>query len=55
MGYSELVRELGGSLEELAMLAGLDAALLNHFDQMISGEILTRLYGVSAKEDFEVH
>jgi AraC-like DNA-binding protein len=50
MGYSELVRELGGKPEELAALAGLDASLLTNFDQMISGEVLTRLYDVSAKE-----
>lgn len=50
MGYSELVRELGGKPEDLAALAGLDTALLTNFDQMISGEVLTRLYDLSAKE-----
>jgi AraC-like DNA-binding protein len=50
MGYSELVRELGGCPEALARKAGLDAALLSDFEQMISGEVLTRLYDLSAKE-----
>lgn len=49
MGYSDLVKELGGNPEELANQAGLDAAILNDFDQMISGEVLTRLYDLSAK------
>lgn len=50
MGYSQLVRELGGSPEELAQQVGLDATLLNDFEQMISGEVLARLYDISAKE-----
>jgi len=50
MGYSELVRELGGSPEELVVLAGLDTDLLNNFEQMISGEALARLFDLSARE-----
>jgi len=49
MGYSELVRELGGNPEELIMLAGFDATLLNDFQQMISSEALARLFDLSAR------
>ena len=50
MGYSELVRELGGSPEELLMQTGLDTNLLNDLEQMISGEALARLFDLSALE-----
>jgi len=48
MGYSQLVRELGGQPEELLMLADLDIALLTDLEQMISGEALTRLFDLTA-------
>jgi len=47
-GYSELVSELGGNPEELVKLAGLDSALLNDLEQMISSEALARLFDLSA-------
>jgi len=50
MGYSELVRELGGCPEELLMQTGLDTNLLNDLEQMISGEALARLFDLSARE-----
>lgn len=49
MGYSELVRELGGVPEDLIKQSGLDIALLDDLEQMISGEALARLFDLSAK------
>jgi AraC-like DNA-binding protein len=50
MGYSELVSELGGEPEKFAVMAGLDAAVLSDFDRMISGDVLSLLYDISARE-----
>lgn len=47
-GYSDLVRELGGAPEDLIKLAGLNPALLDDLEQMISGEALARLFDLTA-------